>query len=705
MKRRDFVKLGAGVLIACRVDPLRAFDGLGQTPRLDYPTDFNAYLHIDADGRITCYVGKIEMGQGNMTSLGQLVAEELDVALDAITMVMGDTDRCPWDLGTFGSMSISVFGPVLRRAAAEAREVLRQLAADRLQVPIASLDVRNGVIFDRTDPERRATFGELAHGQAITRHLTGAPALKDPSTYSIAGQSAPRRDAFDKVTGGAVYTGDVRLPRMLYAKILRPPAHGATPVRVETSAIARASGAIVVRDGDLVAVLHEHPDEAAAACRRIVAEFDRRAPALDDANIFQHLVRAAPAGRTVIQKGDLADGAKAAAATFEQTYTNAYVAHAPIETHTALAMIEQGRVTVWASTQAPFMVRSQVADALGISPDAVRIVTPFLGGGFGGKTMAPQAVEAARLARATGRPVHVGWDRAEEFFFDTFRPAAVMALKSAVDNRGKIVLWSSDAYGPGEGGAAPFYDIANQRVVAYGGWQVPVPGLHPFGVGAWRAPAFSSNAFARESQIDIMARGAAIDPLAFRLDNLSDMRMRRVLQTAAERFGWTPSSAPSGRGRGIACGVYANTYVAMCAEVAVDAATGGVRVARVTCAQDMGRVVNPDGARTQIEGCITMGLGYALTEEIRFHDGAIANRNFDSYQIPRFSWLPRIDAILVDAPDLPSSAGGEPAIMCVGAVLANAIHDATGVRLFHMPMTAARLKSALAGSPSAEAPR
>jgi nicotinate dehydrogenase subunit B len=695
MRRRDFIKLGAGIVIACRIDPLWAFQGRGQMPRLNYPADFNAYLRIGGDGRVTCFVGKIEMGQGNMTSLCQLVAEELSVPLASIDMVMGDTDLCPWDLGTFGSMSLPVFGPVLRRAAAEAREVLRELAAARLQVPAASLEAKNGSIADPRHPEKAVTYGALAEGKAIAKHVSIAPPLKDASSFSIIGQSVPRRDAIEKVTGRARFAGDMRLPGMLYARIVRPPAHGATPVHVDTSAAARVKGVVVVRDADLVAVLHEQPDEAARALALVTARFDHGAAALDDTTIFDHLVSAAPAGQTIVKTGSLDLGARIASAVVEQTYFNGYVAHAPMETHTALATIENGKVTVWASTQAPFMVKSQVAEALGVPPDRVRIITPYVGGGFGGKTMARQAVEAARLSRATGRLVQVAWDRGEEFFFDTFRPAAVMKLKSAIDDAGRIVLWDADLYGPGEGGAAPFYDIPHQRVVTYGDWQNPDPGLHPFGVGAWRAPAFNSNTFARELQIDLMASKAGIDPVTFRLINLSDQRLRRVLQTAADRFGWAPSRTPSGRGVGVACGIYSNTYVATFAEVAADASTGHVQVKRVVCAQDMGLAVNPEGARTQIEGCITMGLGYALSEEIHFKDGAIADRNFDTYQIPRFSWLPRIDVVLVESPSLPPSAGGEPAIICIGAVIGNAIHDATGARLFQLPMTPARIQAAL----------
>lgn len=698
MKRRDFVKLGAGVVILTSVNPLWAFQSRGQLPRLNYPADFNAYLHFGEDGHITCLVGKIEMGQGNKTSLAQLVAEELGVAFESVELVMGDTDVCPWDLGTFGSMSIAVFGPVLRRAATEARVVLKELAAERLKVPASELQVRDGAVFDPRHPETALSFGSLAQGQTISRHVSVTLSPSDPSSLAIVGQSTPRVDGIEKVTGRAKYTADLRLPGMLYASILRPPAHGATLTHVDTSAAAKVDGAMIVREGDLVAALHEHPDVAAKARALIKADFDRHAPSLNDRTIFEHLVQAAPAGQTVAEIGSLGEGRHLSTATFDQTYLNAYVAHAAIETHSALASFENGRVTVWASAQAPFMVKAQVAEALGLPPDRVRIVVPYVGGGFGGKTMAAQGVEAARLSRLTGRPVQVVYDRQEEFFYDTFRPAAIVKLRSGVDASGHIALWDADVYGAGDGGAAPFYDIPHQRVVAYGGWQVPAPGQHPFGVGAWRAPAFNSNAFARELHMDLMASGLGIDPLTFRLQNLRDPRMRRVLESAAQRFGWVPAAVPSRRGIGMACSVYSNTYVAMFAQVSVDRVTGQVHVGRIVCAQDMGLVVNPDGARSQVEGCIAMGVGSALWEEVHFADGAIVERNFDTYQLPLFSSVPSIDVVLVEAAERPAAAGGEPAIPCVAAALGNAIHDAIGVRVLQLPMTPLRIKAALAAS-------
>jgi nicotinate dehydrogenase subunit B len=305
-----------------------------------------------------------------------------------------------------------------------------------------------------------------------------------------------------------------------------------------------------------------------------------------------------------------------------------------------------------------------------------------------------QALEAARLAKLTEKPVHVAWSRAEEFFYDTFRPAAVVKITSGIDGSGTIVLWDYDVYFAGSDGAEQFYHIAHHKEVSHGHWR-DGSGYHPFGTGPWRAPGTNTNTFARESHIDIMASKTGMDPLRFRMNHLRDQKMRRVLQAAAEKFGWTSLKIPSGRGFGVACGIRSGTYVATMAEVEVKKNTGAVVVKRVVCAQDMGLSINPEGAKLQMEGCITMGLGYALTEEIRFKGGEIFDLNFDTYEIPRFSWLPKIETVLVRAEDSPPQGGGEPPIICMGAVIANAIYDAVGVRLFQLPMTPKRIKEAL----------
>ena len=697
LSRRDFLSVAeSGLFVFFPLEPLAAFQEPARLPaRQGYPTDFNAYIRIDAGGRVTCLVGKVELGQGSKTALAQILAEELDVALDSVDMVMGDTDICPWDMGTFGSLSIRQFGPILRGAGAEARAVLLQMATEHLQVEAGRLRVKAGVVTDPSAPGKHVTYAQLVQGKRIERHLEKAP-VKPVAAYTVVGQSPRRKDAIEKVTGKARYAGDMAIPEMLHARVLRPPAHGATLKDVDTSAAEKVPGARVVKEGDFVAVLHERRDLADQALGLMRAQFELPRPSVDDQEIFDHLLKTAPRGQVLNESGSLSEGERLAAAIVDETYLNSYVAHAAMETHSATATIEGGKATVWASTQTPFPVRQQVAQALGCTPQDVRVITPYVGGGFGGKSASRQAVEAARLAKFTGKPVQVVWDRAEEFFYDTFRPAAVVKIRSGLTGDGRISFWDYSVYCAGDREAKQFYDIPHQRTVSSGGWGGGNPeGLHPFNVGPWRAPSVNTNTFARESHLDILAAKAGVDPLEFRLSHLSDKRMRRVLDAAAKQFGWKSARAPSGRGVGVACAIYLGTYVATMAEVTVDKSTGRVEVRRVVCAQDQGVVVNPDGSRQQMEGSITMGLGYTLTEEVHFKNGEVLDRNFDSYQIPRFSWLPKIETVLIENPEVPASGCGEPPIVTMGAVVANAIYDAVGARLFQLPMTPARIQEAL----------
>ncbi len=688
LSRRDLLKaLGGGIVIFFRVGD----SSMLQAQRRSLPSDFNAFLRIGADGRITCFTGKIEHGQGNGTALAQMLADEIDAPLESVDMVMGDTALCPWDGGTWGSTSIRGFGPALRAAAAEARRVLLELAAEQLKVPQDRLIAENHMISDKQQKDKRVTYGDLAKGKMIARRAKDKPALKSPSEFKLIGKPFPRRDSVEKVTGKAQYAGDIRLPGMLYASILRPPAHGAKLKNVDTSAAEKIDGVTVAREGDLVAVLHPNPNQAADALSKIRAEFDPSPSQLDDQTIFDHLVKNAGKGRTAAQSGNIDEGRKMAAIVVEQTYLDGYKAHSAMETHTALAHVEGNKATVWLATQTPFLAKDLLVKTLGFDADNVRVITPFVGGGFGGKgSVNTQAVEAARLSKATGKPVQVCWSREEEFFFDAFRPAAVVTIKSGLTKEGKPAFWDYSVYAAGERGAPHFYDIPHHRTTSFDG------APHPFATGPWRAPGNNTNCFARESQIDLMAAKAKMDPIEFRLKNLKDKRAIRVLEAAAEKFGWKPAPTPSGRGLGVAVGTDVGTWVAEIAEVQVDKRTGRVQVKRVVCAQDMGLAINPQGAILQMEGCITMGLGYTLTEDIHFRSGMILDRNFDTYELPRFSAVPRIETVLLDLKDQPTHGGGEPAIIIVGAVVANAIHDATGATLLQLPMTPERIRKAIA---------
>ncbi len=693
LDRRDFLKLtGSGIALFF---VLGSSELLAQQRRPSLPTDFNAFLKIGEDGRVALYTGKIEMGQGVVTSLGQMLADELDVPLESIDMVMGDTKLCPWDMGTFGSMSTRFFGPALRNAGAEARLVLLDLASDYLKIPVANLKTEDGVVIDKSDSQRRVTYAELAKGKAIARRPTGKATLKKPSEFKVMGKSFNRRDGHEKVTGRAKYAGDIQVPGMVYAKILRPPSHASKLVSVDVSAAREIPGVQIIHKGDLVAVLHKYPDVAEKALSKIKAKFETPPSDLNDRSIFEHLLKVAPKGEVVKREGSLEAGEKGSAIVVDATYYDGYKAHAPIEPHTAVVSVEGDKATIWASTQTPFPAQEEVAKELGLKTENVRVEPPFIGGGFGGKSRNGQIIEAARLSKLSGKPVQVAWTRKEEFFYDSFRPAAIVKVKSGITDKGDLNLWDYTVYFAGGRGAEQFYTIPNHRTTVTPGGFMGGEEAHPFATGPWRAPANNTNTFARESQIDIMAAKAGMDPVEFRLKHLSDEKAKRVIKAAAEKFGWKPAKAPSGRGFGIACGIDAGTWVATMAEVSVNKSTGDVQVKRIVCAQDMGLVVNPEGARIQMEGCLTMGLGYALKEDIRFRGGEVLDTNFDTYDIPRFSWLPAIETVLIDDQESPPQGGGEPAIVTVGGVIANAIFDAVGARLHQMPMTPARVLDAL----------
>jgi nicotinate dehydrogenase subunit B len=684
---------GAGLFVFFTTDLVNAQEPARLPTRQSGPVDLNAYLKIGADGRVTCLAGKVELGQGCMTELAGAVAEELGVALNTIDVVLGDTDLCPYDMGTFGSMCTPLLWPAVRRAAAEAKAVLLQEASERLGVPGDRLRAEAGSISEAGKPANAVTYAQLVAGKRIERHLTNVPVKT--TGFQVIGTSPRRKDGMDKITGAAKYAGDILLPGLLHAAILRPPAHGAKLKSADTAAAEKVNGALVVNQAGLVAVLHERPDVAAAALLQIKASFENPPAGPDDLTIFDHIQKTAPTPRVAGSKGDVAEGQKLATALVEQTYLNSYVAHAPMETHSATAQFADGKMTVWASSQAPFQVKNAVAAALQLPPEKVRIISRYVGGGFGGKTEGDQAVAAARLAKLTGKPVQVVWDRAEEFANDRFRPAAVMKIRAGIA-QGKIVSWDGQVFGAGEREADPFYDIPHKRTTSAGGWQGGnPPGMNPFNVGAWRAPSVNSNTFARESHIDMLAAKAAMDPLEFRLNNLAHPRMQRVLQRAAAQFGWKAGTGSTGRGVGMACGMYSGACNATMVEISLHRATGAVQVKRVVMALDLGLVVNPDGMRQQAEGCIVMGLGSALTEEIRFRNGEVLNRNFDSYAIPRFSWLPKMEIVLVENAESPAMGGGEPPIIAMGAAIANAIYDAVGVRLVQLPMTPERVKAAL----------
>ncbi|MCU0407578.1 MAG: molybdopterin-dependent oxidoreductase [Bacteroidales bacterium] len=696
LPRRDFFKLlGAGIIVFFR--PWGELDllGLPAEQARTLTKDYNAFLSIAEDGTVTMFTGKMEMGQGIITSLPVQMAEELNVPLDKVKIILGDTDLCPYDAGTWGSLTTRQFGPSMRAAAAEAKGVLLDLAAAQFGIPASQLEVKDGVITDTTNPANKVTYGALAKGKRIEKYLDVKPQAEDFTKFNLVGKPYMHVDAVDKVMGKAVYTGDMKLPGMVYARILRPPSHGAKLSKVDYSEAEKIKGVQVVRDGDFIGVLHESFHVASLALDKIRAEYTFNEMPVNDKTIFEWILKADSRANVVRTSGDLEEGRKSSEKIFESEFHDPYLAHAPIETHTALARFTDGKLTVWAATQSPFGLQDSLVREFGMTHDKVRVITPFVGGGFGGKSKYQQGNEAARLAKLSGKPVMLVWTRDEEFFYDNFHAASVIKISSGIDKEGFIKFWDYHVHYAGTRGSETTYNVPNAKTTDYSR-NKNAPAVHPFDTGPWRAPNNNTNTFAREVQVDIMAAAAGIDPLEFRLKNLTDQKMIDCLKAVAEKFGYKPAKGPSGRGIGIACGSDAGTWVAEIAEVKVDRNTGKVEVLRVACAQDMGLCVNPQGSLIQMEGCITMGLGYTFAEELVFEGGNIRDRGFDTYQIPRFSWLPgKIENVILDRKDKAPQGGGEPAIIAVGAAVANAIFDATGARLYRMPMTPARVLEAL----------
>jgi isoquinoline 1-oxidoreductase len=694
--RRDFFRLlGGGILIF--VHPWNSSELLGMPKESllqPVPKDFNAFLHISESGKVTGYTGKIDMGQGNRAPIMQLLADELCVGIEQVELLMGDTDLCPWDNGTNGSTSVRVFGVAMRNAAAEARMVLIELAAEKLGTPANQLEAVMGTVRDKKDTAKSIRYGELTKGQKIERHIDDKPVLLTPANFKYIASSFPRVDLIAKVTGAAKFSGDFKLDGMVHARILRPPSHGAKLVSADTVAAESLPGVTVIRDGSLIAVLHENRDKADEALRKIKAEYSFNEADVNDKTIFDWMHKSPAVSRVVKAEGNLAQGAEESAQIFETEFHNSYVAHAPIEPHTALAVAEGDKMTVWASAQSPYPLQAEIARKLGYPIEKVRVIVPFVGGGFGGKNQNQQSVEAATLAKLSGKPVMLMWTREEEFFLDNFRPAGLVTIKSGIDESGKINLWEFSTYFNYPRGSEVIYDVPNTAITVYNVNTSNSPVQH-FPVGAWRAPGCNTHTHARESQIEIMAAKAGIDPLEFRLKNLTDKRMIGVLKKAADLFGYNPGKLPSGRGIGIACGIDVGTYVAVFLQLKVDKETGEIMVERVVCAQDMGLCVNPLGTTLQMEGCIIMGLGYALSEEIAFEGGKISSLNFDTYKIPGFTSLPKIETFIFDKKDQPMAGAGEPPVICIGAAVANAVFDATGVRLYQLPITPERMLEGL----------
>jgi len=691
LHRRDFFKfLGAGVLVVSILKPgVIAQESGSQRQRGDaLPEEIDAWLHIGGDGRVTVYTGKVEVGQNIRTSLSQAVAEELCVPVEKIELVMGDTKLTPFDMGTFGSRTTPTMNLQLRKVAAAARETLIGLAAEQWKMDRQHLVAADGRISDSLG-NRSLNYAALTKSQQIAQTVSSDQSLIPASQWKVAGQSPRKVDGLDFVTGRHRYPSDQKLPEMFYGKVVRPAAFNATLASLDTQK-AESMGAVVVHDGNFVGVAAPTSAIATAAVKAIHAEW-KSDPQPSNKDLLEYLRKNTVQGNDPtadgdrIEQGSIDQALASVDHRLQQTYTVQYIAHVPLEPRAALAKWDGDRLTVWTGTQRPFGVRGQLAEAFHIPEDQVRVLMPDMGSGYGGKHTGETAIEAARLARAAKRPVKVVWTREEEFTWAYFRPAGVIDVTSGVRNDGTVTAWEFHNYNSGSAGIKTYYEIPNQRIVFH---EV----RSPLRQGSYRALASTANHFARESHMDELAQTVKMDPLEFRLKNLRNERLRAVFEAAAKQFGWGKSKG-AGQGFGMGGGYEKLGNIATFAEVEVNRKAGNVKVVRVVSAFECGAIVHPDGLKNQIEGSNVQGLGGALFEAIQFENGKILNGRLSQYRVPRFSDVPELETVLLDRKDIPSAGAGECPMIGLAPAVANAIFDATGVRLRALPLVPNGLKA------------
>jgi nicotinate dehydrogenase subunit B len=701
--RRDFFKLfGGGLVVGFLIK--EAFAGqesrgqqAGESGRpaqnRQLPKEIGAWLHINEDGAITAYTGKVEFGQDIRTSLTQAIAEELRVSMSSINFVMGDTDLTPYDMGTFGSRTTPTMNLQLRKVAAATRELLLDLAAEQMKADRAMLSATNGKV---TNPQTKQAigYGQLVKGQKLIKQVSDEVRTTPVEQWKVAGTSAPKVDGRAFVTGKHKYTSDLKRPGMLYGKIVRPAAFNATLASVDSKEAEALAGVTVIKDGNFIGLTAPDLQTATSAANLVKAEW-KASPQTSSRELFDYLKTHTTQGRGAEgnannNRGSIAEGLAAADKKLQQTYTVAYIAHAPMEARAAVAEWTNGKLTVWTATQRPFGVRGELAAAFHIAEDQVRVIVPDTGSGYGGKHSGETAIEAARLAKATGKPVKLVWSREEEFTWAYFRPAGVIEISSGVKNDGSITAWEYQNYNSGSSGIQPKYEFANQKIVFHSTQS-------PLRQGSYRGLAATANHFARETHIDELAHSLKMDALEFRLQNIKDSRLRAVLEAVAKAFGWGKVKSMPDRGFGLACGFEKGGYIATCAEVAIDRASGKVKIARVVEAFECGAIINPEHLKNQIEGSVVQAIGGALFEAIEFENGKILNAKFSRYRVPRFSDVPKLEVVLVDRKDLPSAGAGETPIVGLAPAVGNAIFNATGIRLRSLPMVPNGLKTELSG--------
>jgi CO/xanthine dehydrogenase Mo-binding subunit len=731
LTRREFIAALGGIVLSFSLAPKIV---LGQEPArlpgsLQTNRTLDAWLRINADGSVTVFTGKVELGQGIVTALAQIAAEELDVPLARVTMISGDTGRTPNEGQTAGSQSIEQSGTALRMAGAEVRALLIDLAAKKLGVPADTLKVTDGVI--HAPDGRKVGYGELAAQADLKREATAKVPPKPAGQHKIVGKSAPRIDIPAKVTGGAAFVQDMRLPGMVHGRVVRPPRYGARLESFDEARIKAMPGVIaVVRDGSFLGVVAKREEQAINA-RLVLIEFAKWSGGSelpDPAKMYEQLMSLRSEDRVIGEKdAPVPAGAK----MIEATYHRPYQAHAAIAPSCALAEFKDGKLAVWTHSQGVFPLRATIARALGMQPRDIRCIHAEGAGCYGHNGADDVAFDAAMLARAVnGRPVRLQWMRDDEFKWEPYGPAMTMKVKGAVAG-GRVVDWAYDVWsqshnmrpgdpdginllgswyladakrpgparhaaqpnGAGDRNAITLYDFPRQRTTHHLIMENPVR------TSALRTLGAYANVFAIESFMDELAAAAGIDPVAFRLAHIKDERERAVIEAVAKAAAWKPGEKGDGRrGRGIGYARYKTvaTYTAVIAEVEVNRTTGIVKVPRIWAAADAGQIINPDGLTNQIEGGIIQSMSWTLHEHVRFDRNGILSEDWMNYPILTMPDVPKVETVLINRPNERSLGAGEAAQGPTAAAIANAFAAATGRRIRELPLTPERVKAALA---------
>ena len=731
LTRRDFISTLGGIVLSFSLVPKVV---LGQDPArlpgsLQTNRTLDAWLRINADGSVTVFTGKVELGQGIVTALAQIAAEELEVPLGRVTMISGDTGRTPNEGQTAGSQSIEQSGTALRMAGAEVRALLIGLAARKLGVSADTLKVTDGVI--HAPDGRKVGYGELTAETDLKREATAKVPPKPAAQYKIVGKSAPRIDIPAKMTGGAAFVQDLRLPGMVHGRVVRPPRYGARLDSFDEARIKAMPGVIaVVRDGSFLGVVARREEQAINA-RLVLIEFAKWSGGSelpDPAKMYEQLMSLRSEDRVIGEKdAPVPVGAK----VLEATYHRPYQAHAAIAPSCAVAEFKDGKLAVWTHSQGVFPLRATIARALGLQPRDIRCIHAEGPGCYGHNGADDAAFDAAMLARAVnGRPVRLQWMRDDEFKWEPYGPAMTMKVKGAVAG-GRVVDWTFDVWsqshnmrpgdpdginllgswyladakrpgparhaaqpnGAGDRNAITLYDFPRQRTTHHLIMDNPVR------TSALRTLGAYANVFAIESFMGELAAAAGIDPVAFRLAHIKDERERAVIEAVAKAAAWKPGEKGDGRrGRGIGYARYKTvaTYIAVIAEVEVNRTTGIVKVPRIWTSADAGQIINPDGLTNQIEGGVIQSMSWTLHEHVRFDRNGILSEDWMNYPILTMPDVPKVETVLINRPNERALGAGEAAQGPTAAAIANAFAAATGRRIRELPLTPERVKAALA---------